>query len=351
MAENNLTYEPALAIDRAIAELNPSSTVIVTDEIVRAKVFPMLENSKTVKNSPVIAITPGEEGKTLETVVKIWQLLETTGASRKSAVVNIGGGVVTDIGGFAAATFKRGILVINFPTTLLGAVDAATGGKTGINFNGLKNEIGAFHKPSKVIISPLPFTTLSQKELMSGYAEMIKSALISDQNFYVELCDIDEILSNKEKLGKAVEKCVGIKEAIVAQDPREGGLRKVLNLGHTAGHAFESLKIERQLDVTHGEAVAHGMLVALILSNLKLGFKSEELNYYKNFLKENYPGSMIVCKDVPTVIEIMAHDKKNPRPGEVSFTLLQRIGEPVIDCSLASSELQQALEIYIEMLE
>lgn len=351
MAEKYLTSDPSLAIDRAVEELNPASTVIVTDENVKKSVFPTLVKSEVVKNAPLIAIPPGEEGKTLETVVKIWELLETTGATRKSVVVNIGGGVVTDIGGFAAATFKRGVRVINFPTTLLGAVDAATGGKTGINFKGLKNEIGAFHKPSKVIISPLPFTTLSSKELMSGYAEMVKTAMISDQNFYLELYNIDEVLSKQEKLGEAVEKCVRIKEEIVAQDPTETGLRKVLNFGHTAGHAFESFRIERQQEVTHGEAVAHGMLVALILSHLKLGFPSMELNYYKNFLKENFPGLMIGCKDIPTVIDIMAHDKKNPRPGEVSFTLLQQVGNPVIECNTSSSELQQALEIYIEMLD
>lgn len=351
MAEKYLTENPALAIDMAVSQLEAPSVVVVTDRNVEKEVVPLLADSEVVKNSPHVAITPGEEGKTLDTVVEIWKTMEQAGATRKSVVLNIGGGVVTDIGGFAAATFKRGVPTINFPTTLLGAVDAATGGKTGINFNGLKNEIGAFHQPSKVIISPIPFSTLPQREILSGYAEMIKTALISDRRFYVELSDLGAMVNSPRRLGKAVEKCVGIKEMIVAQDPLEKGLRKILNFGHTAGHGFESLRIDRGKEVTHGEAVAHGMLVALILSHIQLGFSSRELNLYRSFLKENYPLPMISCQDIPEVIERINHDKKNSRPGEPSFTLLKEIGEPEIDCKISLNDLQECLDIYVEMTE
>ena len=349
MAEKYLTNNPGASIDEAVVLLDASSALIVTDANVDRLVMPILDESNIVKTSSKVVITPGEAGKNLDTVVKIWDALEKSGATRKSVVINIGGVMVTDIGGFAASTFKRGIATINFPTTFLGVVDAATGGKTGINFNGFKNEIGTFHEPAKVIISPLPFSTLPQNELLSGYAEMMKTALISDHELYVKLYRISDILSNSQELGEAVEKCVNIKEEIVKLDPKEEGLRKVLNFGHTAGHAFESIRLERGEPVTHGEAVAHGMLVALILSNIILDFPSIELNYYHAFLKENYPRPMIGCNDIPDVLRRMANDKKNSRQGEPSCTLLRQIGEPVVDCHPTLKLIRESLEIYRDL--
>lgn len=348
MAQKYLTDNPAAAIDKAVEELAPDLVLVTTDTNVERIVLTAFQSSRVVKESPLIALPPGEEGKTLDNVVKIWEKLEDIGATRRSIVLNIGGGSVSDIGGFAASTFKRGIRTINFPTTLLGAVDAATGGKTGINFNSLKNEIGSFHLPSKVIISPLPFTSLSQEEILSGYAEMVKTAIISDFDFYIRLLNIEKVLGAPELLGEAVEKCVAIKDEIVAQDPKERGLRKILNFGHTAGHAFEVLNNSLGNHVSHGYAVAHGMLVALILSHIKLGFSSEELHHYKNFLKNNYGASLINCRDVEAVVEKMSNDKKNRRHGEPLFTLLQEIGKPAINCALTPDEIREALEIYID---
>lgn len=349
MAAKYLTTEPTKQIDTIVENLQPDKVVVVTDMNVLAKVIPALSSSRIVSESPCVAITPGEEGKNLQSVVEVWKKLEEAGATRNSLVLNIGGGVVTDLGGFAAATFKRGIRTVNFPTTLLGAVDAATGGKTGIDFNGLKNEIGAFHNPSNVIISVLPFASLPDEEVMSGYAEMIKTALIADRSLYCRLLNPDDVLNNDDLLGETVEQCVRIKEDVVAQDPQEKGLRKILNFGHTAGHAFESLRISRGLDITHGKAVAHGILPALILSNMLLEFPSMEVEIYRNFLCENYGGALIGCKDVKQVIDLMSADKKNARHGEPLFTLLKEIGEPVINCKVDSSELSEALEIYIDM--
>lgn len=349
MAENYLTQNPAATIDITMETLDADKVITVTDRNVEKTVLPLLEESKIVSSSPLIAITPGEEGKTLDTVTKIWDKLEESGATRRSVVLNIGGGVVTDIGGFAASTFKRGIRTVNFPTTLLGAVDAATGGKTGINFRGLKNEIGAFHMPSKVIISALPFKSLAPEELLSGYAEMIKTALFSDKDFYLQLYDLEKITGNTDLLGEAVEKCVCIKDVIVAQDPKEKGLRKVLNLGHTAGHAFESLRIEKGMPVTHGKAVAHGILVALLLSHMKLGFQSYEVTQYRNFLKDYYGTALMTCADMEKVVKKMNSDKKNRTYGEPAFTLLKEIGAPEINCIPSQTELTEALELYIDM--
>ena len=349
MATQYLTSEPGETLDRTVEKLSPDKVLVITDKNVEEKVFPLLGTSKILKDSCRFILEGGEDCKNLDNVVRIWSKLEEVGATRNSLITNIGGGVVTDLGGFAASTFKRGIRTINIPTTLLGAVDAATGGKTGINFQGLKNEIGTFHHPSAVILSEKPFRTLPTEEILSGYAEMVKTALISDRSFYNSLLEMDMVLDHPEILGKAVEKCVKIKEEIVADDPNERGLRKILNFGHTAGHAFESLALEKGRTLTHGKAVAHGILVALILSHASLGFPSQEVAVYQQFLKRYYGLPLMSCEDMDEVIEKMRHDKKNKRYGEPVFTLLKDIGAPEININLTDTDIRSALELYIDM--
>ncbi|MDE5976392.1 MAG: 3-dehydroquinate synthase, partial [Muribaculaceae bacterium] len=349
--EQNLPPHPAVLLDEAVSKISPATVTIVTDENVERDVMPLFSISATVKNANKVVIPPGEDHKSLESVSRIWMALEEANATRKSLVVNIGGGLVTDIGGFAAACFKRGIRCINIPTTLLGAVDAATGGKTGINFNGLKNEIGAFHLPADVIITARPLQTLSRREILSGYAEMIKTGLIADASLYFRLLDVDKMLGDMALLESAIKRCVEIKEDVVAQDPTEKGLRKILNFGHTAGHAFESLAIERREPLAHGEAVAHGMLVELILSHLLKGFPSEEIHRYANeVLKPFYPRTGATCDDIPLLIGFMAHDKKNAVVGRPNFTLLEKPGKPVIDCLPEITDIEAALEIYRDIM-
>lgn len=348
--EKNLPNTIVNELDAAVEALGAPTLTVVTDENVDHAVFPMLIGSKTLAKANKVVIPPGEDHKNLESVTRIWNALEEAGATRKSAIINIGGGLVTDIGGFAAATFKRGIRFINLPTTLLGAVDAATGGKTGINFNGLKNEVGAFHLPQNVIISATPLATLSRRELISGYAEMVKTGLIADAELYRSLLDVEETLSSHSRLEKAMKRCVEIKEDVVAQDPTEKGLRKILNFGHTAGHAFESLAIERKEPLAHGEAVAHGMLVELILSHMLKGFPSEEIHRYANeILKPAYPRIAVKCEDIPLLIGLMAHDKKNAVIGRPNFTLLLEPGVPEIDCLPELKDIEAALDIYRDL--
>ncbi|MDE6337643.1 MAG: 3-dehydroquinate synthase [Muribaculaceae bacterium] len=338
-------------LDEAVEKLQPASVTVVTDSNVDRDVMPLFAGSTVVKKGNKVVIPPGEDHKSIESVTHIWVALEEANATRRSVVVNIGGGLITDIGGFAGATFKRGIRVVNLPTTLLGAVDAATGGKTGINFNGLKNEVGAFHLPSEVIISALPLATLSRREILSGYAEMIKTGLIADATLYNELLHVEEVIADTMRLEKAMKRCVEIKEDVVANDPTEKGLRKILNFGHTAGHAFESLAIERHQSLTHGEAVAHGMLVELILSHMLKGFSSTELHRYAtNVLKPLYPRVKVSCDDVDLLIGFMAHDKKNAKAGQPNFTLLTAPGDPVIDCLPDIKDIRTALEIYLDMM-
>lgn len=338
-------------LDEAVAKLSPASVTVVTDSNVERCVMPLFAGSRVVGKANRVILPPGEDHKSIDSVAKIWQALEEADATRRSAVVNIGGGLITDIGGFAGATFKRGIRVVNVPTTLLGAVDAATGGKTGINFNGLKNEVGAFHLPSEVIISALPLATLSRREIFSGYAEMIKTGLIADAELYAELLHAEDVTADLPRLEKAMQRCVEIKEEVVAADPTEKGLRKILNFGHTAGHAFESLAIERHQSLTHGEAVAHGMLVELILSHMLKGFSSSELHKYCSVvLKPLYPRVNVSCEDIELLIGFMAHDKKNAKAGEPNFTLLTAPGNPETDCIPSRKDITVALEIYLDMM-
>lgn len=325
------------------------SLFLLTDRNVEKWVLPALLPWVESHQVKVITIEPGEEHKNLQTLAHIWESLSNEGATRSSLIVCIGGGVVTDIGGFAAATFKRGIRYINIPTTVLGAVDAAVGGKTAIDFCGLKNEIGAFHQPEAVIISPLPLRTLPPDQTASGFAEIVKTSLISSKEFYHSCLRAD--IDNPEELFPLIVEAVRFKERITDEDPHEKGLRKILNFGHTAGHAFESWMFRRNTPITHGEAVANGMLVALILSNLLSGLPSAEIHIYlSNIIKKLYRPIPIQCKDYDDLISIMAHDKKNLSHGEPRFVLLNSVGEPVIDIPVSTADIRIALDIYCDLV-
>ncbi len=339
----------AMSLDAIVNEIGHNKLFVFTDTNVERAVLPSLAGFIQKYNPGIIVMPAGEEHKSIETLATVWKRLSEEGATRRSLMINIGGGVVTDLGGFAAATFKRGIKFINVPTTVLGAVDAAVGGKTGIDFNGFKNEIGAFAPAEWVVISSNPLTTLPEAEIISGYAEIVKTAMFSSADFYYGLlrkCPLDDMSALRDSMTKSVRE----KERVTELDPREGGLRKILNLGHTAGHAFETLMIERGTPVSHGVAVAHGLLVALILSHLMKGLPSAEIYSYANeVLKPLYGNLGISCKDYDRLEQIMSHDKKNVVIGEVRFVLLEAIGKPVIDVAVPSSDLRSALDIYCDI--
>lgn len=284
------THNAQEALRELIAELKSSTVHFVTDENV-ARLIEM------PGDATVTIIPPGDEGKTLESVAKVWQSLSQNGATRRSLIVNIGGGMVTDLGAFAASTFKRGCRFINIPTTVLGAVDAAVGGKTGFNFNGLKNEIGVFNDAEAVIVSTEWYATLPEKEIRSGRAEMLKHALLTSTPgaltaFFDNGVTLDTLRDS-----------IMVKERIVVQDPTETGLRKALNLGHTAGHAYESLALERKMPVPHGYAVAWGLVTELVISKLIMGFDSTLLHAIAAHVKETYGTPHITCKDYPRLLE------------------------------------------------
>lgn len=334
------------AIKSLVAEISPVSVHVITDENVERDVLPSLGLSY-----PRIVVKAGDEHKNIESLSHIWSSLIAQGATRYSLVINIGGGVVTDMGGFAAATYKRGVRFINVPTTLLSAVDAAVGGKTGINFDGFKNEVGAFAPADAVVISTVLFKTLPREELLSGYAEMLKHGLLSSAADYSELLGLEILSTEMEPLLPLLEKSVKVKERIVEEDPKEHGIRRALNLGHTAGHAFEGLALERNTPIPHGYAVAYGILVEMILSHTAEGYPSDELYKYANYLKENSYGSPDVdCDDYDALVEFMRHDKKNATRDSINFTLLASPGHPLIDRTVSETEIRAALDIFRDLL-
>jgi 3-dehydroquinate synthase len=293
-------------------------------------------------------VQSGEQAKTLPTLEKVWEFLNREGADRKSLLVNLGGGVLCDMGGFAASCFKRGIDFIHIPTTLLAQVDASVGGKTGVNFKIFKNEIGTFSFPIKVIIDTHFLETLDHEHLLSGFAEMLKHALISDQEYFYRLREMNLNPAQLDFAGllPLVEHSVRIKEKVVLSDPLETGLRKILNFGHTIGHAFESYFMGTTDEISHGRAVAYGMAVELFLSEKKSGLPVDKLKDAVDYINKVYGKARITTKDFEPLINLMTHDKKN-ESAKINFSLLNDIGLPVFDQTATTEEIFDGLGLYL----
>ena len=336
------------SLSQALAECNYDCLFILVDETTERCCLPVLTSAIRHQTSDISVITIGttDQHKTLDTLSHVWSELQRMGATRHSLMINLGGGMVTDLGGFAASTFKRGIHYINIPTTLLSMVDASVGGKTGINFGGLKNEIGVFNNADCVILDTKFLKTLDQENILSGYAEMLKHGLIDCEEHWAEILRNLESSDHLERLSSLVSKSVAVKQHIVTEDPTEKGLRKALNLGHTAGHAFESLALERK-PILHGYAVAYGLVVELYLSCVKTGFPTDKMRQTVQFIKEHYGKMAITCDDYPHLLELMHHDKKN-EGSAINFTLLAGIGELRINQTATEEEIKEALDFYRE---
>lgn len=295
-----------------------------------------------------IIIEHGDNNKTVQALSEVWSALSSHGATRHSLLINVGGGMVTDLGGFAAASFKRGIKFINVATTLLGAVDAAVGGKTGVNLGNLKNEIGAFREAEAVLISTAFFKTLDHDNLLSGYAEMLKHGLLSEREHFEALLNYDIQHWDEESLLPLLEYSVNVKRKVVRQDPFEKGLRKALNLGHTFGHAFETYLMTRQ-PVLHGFAVAWGLVCELVMSQQAVGFPSQTLYQVAGFVKENYPMWNLTCDNYDALFELMKHDKKN-EGSSINFTLMNNIGNPALNHSADKEQIGITLDIFRDLM-
>jgi len=337
----------ATELEKWIEDYDASQIFILTDENTKKLCLPRIISLEKCRNAKLMEIPAGDENKNLKNLTKIWKFLSQNGATRKSLMLNLGGGMITDIGGFAASTFKRGMTYINVPTTLLGTIDAAVGGKTGINFNGLKNEIGVINPAKMVLIDTAFFKTLDDANNVSGYAELLKHALIDSPGELRKLLTFDLENLDFDALRPLLETSVEIKEKIVAQDPYEQNIRKALNFGHSIGHAFESFSYERNAPVLHGFAVAYGMVCELYLSYIRLDFPKEILTEIIYWTKETYGKYPLSCKHYERLYELMTHDKKNA-DSSVNFTLLADVGDIRINQIVDKEEIFDALDFYQE---
>ena len=336
------------ALSKILSSYEPDQVCFVIDEQVRG----IIEASKGKIGLKCCTLSVSESEKTLETVQKIWDFFFSIGLTRRGVVVAIGGGVLTDIVGCAAATYKRGVDYINVPTTLLAMVDASTGGKTGFNYHGLKNSIGVFAPPVETLIWPGWLQTLPAKEILNGFAEMLKTGLIEPSDvrsqhsdgLWKALLRYDIERMPIEELTPLIRRCVAVKEAIVADDPKEEGLRKVLNFGHTFGHALEELSLSGEAGLSHGYAVLYGMIAELYLSVTKLGCEREVLQQLTQIMLHAYGKPACKCSDRERLIAFMKQDKKNERAAEINVTLLEAVGSPAINQTITADEAAEAWE-------
>lgn len=290
-------------------------------------------------------IKAGEEFKTVETCLEIWDFLSRNGADRQSLLINLGGGVVTDIGGFAASCYRRGITFLHVPTTLLGMVDAAIGGKTGVDFKHLKNQIGVIKQPEMIVYDFNYLNTLPLNELKSGYAEALKHGLIQSESYFDECLAIKDI--NPQAVVPVITKSIDIKLNIVLEDTNEKGIRKALNYGHTLGHAIETYRmgLEPSMHLLHGEAIAIGLVLESFISKELFGFSLQHLQALKSFVDSIYAKQHFSVEDQQAIINLLKFDKKNVGR-DVNFVLLRGIGKPVLDCKVENDLILKAFEYY-----
>ena len=384
-------------LETAIGECHPDRLFVLTDDNTSRLCWPVVKDYGCLAAAQLITIPAGDEHKNLTSLSHVWEQLQQGGATRHSLMVCMGGGMVTDLGGFAASTFKRSIAFINIPTTLLAMVDASVGGKTGINFCGLKNEVGVFSEAQAVIICTRFLQTLDMQNVLSGYAEMLKHGLISNKEHWAELLRFPIESLNRQNaenssdgqdpsggLASLLARSVAVKERIVEADPHEQGLRKALNLGHTIGHAIEEWSFKptkptpnpsrgegslgtlsgvkanqaplpsggdgggSSSPLLHGYAVAYGLVGELYLSAVKCHFPTDRLRQTVQFVREHYGTPAITCNDYPALLRLMTHDKKNTAC-TINFTLLSDIGELQLNQSATDEEICEALDFLREM--
>jgi 3-dehydroquinate synthase len=336
--------------ERAYKELtnliikNTYSTIfILVDENTFEHCYPkFIANLDTNKRIELIEIEAGEINKNIETCVGVWNAITELGGDRKSLLITLGGGVITDLGGFVASTFKRGIDFVNIPTTLLAMVDASVGGKTGVDLGVLKNQIGLFSNPEMVLVDKTYLTTVTEREMKSGMAEIIKYGLTYDVKLFNQIKQTKELNVN-DLIFRSIE----IKNEVVLQDPKEKNIRKILNFGHTIGHAIESFYLESKdkENLTHGEAIAIGMVCESFISNKLLNFSEDKLNEIKETILAIYTKVSLLKNDFIGILSLLKHDKKNVN-GQVNFVLLNDFEDYKLDCKVSEKLIIESLEFY-----
>ena len=321
---------------------DPRQTFLLVDEGSRQYCLPLLASVPGIPADHVITIPAGDDAKDYNSALLIWNFLSQHGATRKALLVNLGGGMPCDLGGFCAATFKRGIEFINIPTTLLSQVDASLGGKTGMNLGSLKNEIGIFGMASHVLISGDFLRTLDKNNILSGFAEMIKHGLIHKADAVPQLLSFDFDNVDYALLQRYVAESILVKNFFVLADPKEKGIRKALNFGHTFGHAFETFSMRSGRPILHGFAVAYGMVCELILSRNKMGLAPDVANSLARQILSLYGPLANVAGHEDELIELMRHDKKNGADG-INFSLLPMVGDVVVNQIASTDEILDVL--------
>ncbi|MAU16065.1 MAG: 3-dehydroquinate synthase [Muricauda sp.] len=332
------------ALNQHVANRKYSKTFLLVDENTKEHCLPVFNEIFDGTIDSILEIQSGEENKHIQTCVQLWEDLSNLDGDRKSLLINLGGGVLTDMGGFVASTFKRGIDFINIPTTLLSMVDASIGGKTGVDLGSLKNQIGVINQPQMVLIFPEFLKTLDKRQTKSGYAEMLKHGLIQDKAYWKDLTE-----KNNFADPSCIQRSIAIKNEVVLQDPTEQGLRKILNFGHTLGHAIESYCLENQDKRTllHGEAIAVGMVLEGYLSHELRGLSKLALDEIKKGFMKHFDKVDFSDEDINAILELLKYDKKNSH-GNVNFVLLQAIGEAVTDITVPEELFQKAFAYYME---
>ena len=330
-------------LSNLISTNNYSTIFILVDENTFEHCYPkFIPNLDTNRPIEVIEIESGEINKNLETCIGVWNAITELGGDRKSLLITLGGGVITDLGGFVASCFKRGIDFVNIPTTLLSMVDASVGGKTGVDLGVLKNQIGLFANPQMVIVDDNYLETVTEREIKSGTAEIIKYGLTYDINLFHQIKDNKNL-----KISDLIFRSVEIKNEVVLQDPKEQSLRKILNFGHTLGHAIESfyLESEDKNNLTHGEAIAIGMVCESYMSSKLLGFPAKKVGEVKEVITSIYNKTNLLKEDFSSILNLLKHDKKNVN-GQVNFVLLNDFENFKLDCKVPESLIVKSMEFY-----
>ena len=323
-----------------------SAVFIITDSNTSQYCLPnFLAQVATTTPIEIVEIGPGEENKSVDTCIEVWHALTDLGADRKSLIINLGGGVVTDLGGFVASLFKRGVDFINVPTSLLAMVDASVGGKTGVDLGSLKNQVGVISNPKAVLIDPDFLETLPAEQMRSGLAEMYKHGLIADRGYWNNLIDLSDLTT--DDLANLIRRSIEIKNSIVTLDPNEKGERKTLNFGHTIGHAIESYFLENESRKTllHGEAIAIGMVLESYLSLEKGMLSIVEYREIKSVINSFFDRTDFTPHDIEAIVKLLVHDKKNEF-GRVQFVLLEGIGKAKFDQAVENDLIYSAFEDY-----
>ncbi|MFK7806650.1 MAG: 3-dehydroquinate synthase [Saprospiraceae bacterium] len=336
------------AFNAFVADEKYSRKVIVMDENTKRDCLPVLQKHVDPTGWPIIEIKSGEEHKTLETCQHIWSQMMELQLDRKTLVVNLGGGVIGDMSGFCAATYKRGLYFVQLPTTLLSQVDASIGGKLGIDFKTVKNTIGLFENPEAVFIAPEFLKTLPKAELKSGYSEVIKHALIGDALLWKDLQTLD-INAEQINWSDIIHRSLLVKQSVVAQDPFERGLRKILNFGHTIGHALESHALDTPQPLLHGEAIAIGMICESWLAFALKKLSEADFMQIAKFLMPQTPQRKTPVEDLPQLLALMQQDKKN-EGGVINFSIVPQPGEALFNITAPIPLISESLHRYNALL-